>query len=166
MKYVIFSPHIDDETIGCHSLLSKGVVTSVYYFFEFDKERIIEGIAASHRFGFYPFFVSSLYSFKSVSKKSNPIFASDVTILVPRSDDHHYAHKMVNQMAKEVFSNLLFYSIDMNAGALPYEASDRKRDDLYQLYPSQKQYIDDHPQCYLLEHISEIDGSDSGGSNG
>lgn len=157
-RYVILAPHIDDETIGCHSLLVKGVVNSVYYFFEFDKKRMIEAIAASHKFGFMPFFATSLDIFKNVSKKYNPIFAPDVSILVPRIDDHHPAHQAVNRMAKEVFSNLLFYSIDMNAGAALYDESDRKRDDLYQLYPSQKQYFDDHPQCYLFEHISDMDG--------
>lgn len=162
MRYIIFAPHIDDETIGCHSFLSKGTVASVYYFFEFDQDRMIEGVAASHKFGFLPFFVSSLDSFKSVSRKYNPIFAPDVTILVPRIDDHHPAHKMVNRMAKDMFSNLLFYSIDMNAGATSYGDSNWKKDDLYQLYPSQKQYFDDHPQCYQFEHISKVDGIDSG----
>lgn len=162
MKYIIFAPHIDDETIGCHSLLSKGDVSKVYYFFEFDQDRIIEAMAASHRFGFLSFFVSSLDSFKSIPRKYNPIFDPDVTILVPRIDDHHPAHQLVNRTAKEMFSNLLFYSIDMNAGATSYGDSERKKDDLYHLYPSQKQYFDDHPQCYQFEHISEVDGVDTG----
>jgi hypothetical protein len=166
MKYIIFAPHIDDETIGCHSLLVKGAVTRVYYFFEFDKERVNEGLAASYKFGFTPFIVSNLDTFKNASKKYNPIFDPDITILVPRIDDHHPAHKMVNRMAKGVFSNLLFYSIDMNSGATQYRESDRKKAHLYHLYPSQKQYFDDCPQCYQFEHISETDGVDFGGLNG
>jgi len=162
MKYIIFAPHIDDETIGCHSLLLKGEVTSVYYFFEFYNQRINEGIRASYKFGFIPFFVTTLNKFKAESKRYSPIFASDVSILVPRIDDHHPAHKAINRMAKEIFSNLLFYSIDMNAGALSYNESDRKKDHLYQIYPSQKQYFDDHPQCYQFEHISKVDGVDTG----
>lgn len=156
-RYIIFAPHIDDEAIGCHSLLLKGEVKSIFYFFELDKDRCFEAVEASKRFGFHPFF-TDLDRFADLSKENHPRFNPDTTILVPRIDDHHPAHQAVNRMAKEVFSNLLFYSIDMNAGAALYDDSDRKRDDLYQLYPSQKQYFDDHPQCYLFEHISDTDG--------
>lgn len=158
MRAIIFAPHIDDETIGCHSLLSRVAVVSVFYFFECNEERKREGLVASRKFGFNPFFIPDIKWFFGFAREHHPIFAPDVSILVPRIDDHHPAHQTINRMAKEVFSNLLFYSIDMNAGAALYDESDRKRDDLYQLYPSQKQYFDDHPQCYLFEHISDMDG--------
>lgn len=157
-RYVIFAPHIDDETIGCHSLLQRGEVLTVFYFFEFDKIRVDEALEASRWFGFKPFFPDNIFYFEDIIKKYGQIFADDVKILVPRINDHHWAHKAVNRMAKSSFKNLLFYSIDMNDNPKRYDDDERKKDDLYRLYPSQKQYFDDHPQCYLFEHISDTDG--------
>lgn len=162
IRYVILAPHIDDETIGCHSLLQQEEVGSVFYFFEFDQNRVNEAAAASKWFGFTPFFPKSIEAFEDACKKHGPIFADDVAILVPRINDHHWAHKEVNRMAKRIFTNLLFYSIDMNDNPSRYH-DDRKKDDLYRLYPSQKQYFDDHPQCYLFEHISDTDGLENFG---
>lgn len=163
MKYVIFAPHIDDEVIGCHSLLQQEEVASVWYFFEFDENRMNEAVAAANWFGFAPMFPSRIEDFETACKKfGKTIFAHGTKILVPRIDDHHWAHKAVNRMAKRIFpKNLLFYSIDMNCNPERYN-DERKKEDLYRLYPSQKQYFDDHPQCYQFEHISKVDGVDTG----
>jgi|PlaIllAssembly_1097288.scaffolds.fasta_scaffold00001_48 hypothetical protein len=158
MKTVIFAPHIDDETIGCHSLLAKGEVTEVYYFFEYFEERVLEALKAAERFGFATRCVLDLVRFES---SFHSLFAPDDVILVPRIEDHHPDHQTVHRMAKSHHSNLLFYSVDMNSGAIPYTENEVKKNDLYRLYPSQKDYFDNHPQCYLFEHISK-----SGGQNG
>lgn len=160
MKTVIFAPHIDDETIGCHSLLSKGEVSTVYYFFEYFGDRVFEALKAAERFRFAPFFVLDLVKFENAFQS---LFAPDDLILVPRIEDHHPDHQMINRIAKAHHSNLLFYSIDMNVGPSIYAESETKKNDLYRLYPSQKDYFDNHPQCYLFEHIS---ASNYGGQNG
>jgi hypothetical protein len=160
MKTVIFAPHIDDEMIGCHSLLVKGEVTEVYYFFEYFENRVNEALKTSDQFGFATRCVLDLVKFENAF---HSLFDPDDIIFVPRIKDHHPDHQTVNHMAKRHHSNLLFYSVDMNDGPNTYTESDVKKNDLYQFYPSQKDYFDHHPQCYLFEHISK---SDSGGQNG
>lgn len=156
MRTIIFAPHVDDETIGCHQLLSKHAVHNVYYFFEHSGVREEEAKKAAKHFKFIPIFISDFDSFQ---KNFKLFFAFNDTILVPRIEDHHHDHQFINQFTKNQHSNLFYYSIDMNVNPDKYVNSELKKADLYSLYPSQKDYFDNHPQCYMFESVSDRDGA-------
>ncbi len=147
-KYSIIAPHIDDETIGCFTLLNAGQINKVYYVFETDQERLKEADKASHYFDF-KYEILPICDFNKIPK--------DEFLLVPNIKDLHIHHKMVNISAKMLSNDKLYYSVDMNTLKKPFKLWQNKRDILYHLYRSQYNYFDQNTQCYLFENIVESD---------
>lgn len=154
METIIFSPHVDDEVIGCFSWLNDGRIDKVYYFFELSDLRKEEAIASSKRFGFKPFFVDDLSVFEDSFSK---IFNKNDLILVPNIKDHHIHHKMINRMAKFHHTNLMYYSIDMNVTCDVVDFCNEKKESLYSLFPSQERYFNQHRESFLFEKIIKDD---------
>lgn len=148
MTYSILAPHIDDECIGCFDYLKSKDVEKVYYFFE-TESRIQEAYNAAEYFDFS----SEVIKLEDINK-----IPSDTILLVPNISDKHIDHKAVNIAAKKIKNTKIYYSVDMNI-AEPYSLWEKKKECLYNLYPSQKQYFDLNPQCYLFEMYMDEDYS-------
>lgn len=146
-KYSIIAPHIDDETIGCFNFLIENQIEKVYYVFE-TQERIQEAIKAAAYFNF-EYEVLDIENFNKIPKNK--------TLLVPNIKDGHIHHKLVNIAAKCLPNKKCYYSVDMNTFRLPIKNWEDKRDVLYSLYPSQKDYFNQNPQCYLFENVITLD---------
>lgn len=149
------APHIDDEVIGCYTLLKEGLITDVVYYDAADPIRVAESVKSSQKFGFKP-----LYSTWQHSWDESDVLAGD-NIFVPTIKDVHPDHKRVNmigrRLAAHTGANLFFYSIDMNTRGrrtLMREDIAAKRAALNELFPSQSKLLSDDKYS-LFEHISE-----------
>lgn len=154
-RNIILAPHVDDETIGCFSLLDSGLISEVVYFYDLTDERWDEAQRAGDLFGFE---VTNGDWRSGSSAWMNDILPED-TIIVPTVTDAHPDHKSVNLQGRRIAKNtgckLLFYSIDMN---VPYRQKtkywEEKRQVLDYLYPSQRQLLSDE-KYHLFEAITD-----------
>lgn len=146
MKALIIAPHVDDETIGCWSVLtSNNDVTVLYLNNELTQERVAEARSAGFHLGF------------------DPVFGSDEAavalrlyerVYVPSRRDWHADHKRANMQWRQHATH--FYSVDMERGTLLPNAAD-KRKALDLLYPSQASLWNNNDKYWLFEDIQEQD---------
>lgn len=144
--YVIFAPHVDDETIGCWRLLNQGLVSEVHYFFEVDHVRKFEAIAAACLYGFNPVFHEGL---------EKPVLPEDAIIMAPHIKDQHPHHKEVNYLAKSMPNKVSYYSVDMNVDffVLSEVEREKKKEDLFTLYPSQSNLFSNEKYFLFESHM-------------
>jgi len=149
MNYIILAPHIDDELIGCFSLIKDKKVKKVIYFFETTPERLEEAKEVSKHYGFEIEF-STIDDFK-------PEFNENDIILLPQKTDSHSHHKQVNQLKWKIKNKKKFYSIDMkNAKPLPLSVINEKEKALKKFYPSQINLFE-NAKYFLFEDIIDED---------
>lgn len=148
-NYVILAPHIDDELIGCFSLLRKGLVSDVYYFYDLDEQRIEEAKRLAKNLGFTPHFLES-YPYT---------FPEDKILLLPNIADLHPHHKNINTTYRREPNEKVYYSIDMNVKNRVLGEKERsdKLDLLRTYYPSQSKLIEGNDKYHLFESILETD---------
>ena len=146
---IILAPHIDDEMIGCWSVLNE--IDKVYYFFENTKERIKEAKATAEKFNFEPVFNSSINEIN---------FNKDDLVYAPSSFDLHKDHRLINRQAKKAQLKykfrLNFYSTDMNRKPVLLKDALLKKHNLLQLYPSQSTLFNNE-KYFLFEDIYKKD---------
>jgi hypothetical protein len=152
---VILAPHVDDEVIGCFSLLAAKKVSHVVYFFDLDPKRIKEAHASASYFGFNPVVLGAT----SWGAMNSTNFE---TILVPNIKDLHPHHKAVNQIGRSGLlpgQKILFYSVDMNTelSVLDQPKAERKLEALNTLFPSQKRLWLRDDKYWLFESIQQSD---------
>ena len=144
---IVLAPHIDDELIGVYSILSN--IDEVYYFYDITDERKQEAINTSKKFNFICRFNEKI-----------SLTALD-TVYVTSSFDLHKDHKELNRTAKklqkEIGFKLKFYSIDMNRKPKVLSNFSDKKDDMYELFPSQKGLFDSDEKYFLFEDIFDKD---------
>ena len=151
---LILAPHVDDELIGCSSLLypregreQREVI--VIYFQEFTYERAAEAVQASKTLGFtaYP---------PQLEETVREIAGRCDFVCVPSRRDHHPAHKAVNAKYRSIATH--FYSVDMEGSRpLSLAAAGEKRHYLNSLYPSQAALWENDHKYWLFEDIQEQD---------
>lgn len=153
---VIFAPHVDDEAIGCFSLLESGLVKEVRYFYDLTEARVREARMAGDRFGFQPTFGKP-----SLAEWYEHITPSRVLVL-PSISDSHPDHKLVNRSYRNLVDekHRAFYSVDLQTAktkvVLPPDIRERKLACLRELYPSQDIWEAD-ASYYLFENITHKD---------
>lgn len=150
-KYTILAAHVDDEVIGCFSLLDKQLVSKVIYFYDIEDDvRINEALACASRFGFHPVFGFDKYS-----------ILDDDLLLVPNINDSHPDHKKVNRLAKSLPNKKKYYSVDMNVKKQVLSSSDRtsKKHSLRTLFPSQSLLLSKDDKYHLFESILDDDSN-------
>lgn len=147
MKYTIFAPHVDDEVIGCYSLLKEKNI-KVVYFSELSLIRKKEALNASRAFQFK--FSFSGYNYKP---------AQDEILVVPCKEDLHPEHRKVNAFAKSFSNKKLYYTTDKNVAycVLPENAVTIKKMLMNRLYPSQAKLWENDDKYILFERIKETD---------
>lgn len=166
-KTVIFAPHCDDEVIGCFLPLIENSIDSIYYFNEVSSDRLREVDAVRRYFNLRTILVggTNIPDSSSLIERLNSIddliLEQDTLIYVPNIEDKHPDHKLVNLLAKTHFSEnpKRYYSVDMNVSKLSLETSlsQKKKELLYHLYPTQALYFDTHPQAYIFESSVQDD---------
>jgi len=147
--YVIFAPHIDDELIGCWSLIKQGLVREVIYFFDMTPLRKME---ARHIAKEYDFIVSFDPEFKEIEKST--------VLLIPNIRDMHPHHKSVNRVIKTYYPDhkKKYYSIDMNYKTALLPDYEDKRNALLRFFPTQASLFND-AKYYLFESIHDSEST-------
>lgn len=150
-RRIILAPHIDDEVIGCFTLLRNEYIDCVLYFFEKTKQRMKEAKASGKTFGFEPKFVTT-------SDFKKHILPDDI-IIVPNINDSHHHHKVINCLAKALPNKKQYYSIDMNVLKITLHPTlqNEKRKLLNDLFPSQKELFNQNMSYWLFESILHCD---------
>lgn len=157
---IVIAPHVDDEVIGCYSLLASGNIEKVIYITDFQEvteERKSEAYSASKMFGFIPVFCT-LASIRDHIRLNS-------TLYIPNIGDSHPHHKAVSKYIRSSSilssSDFMYYSIDMNKSPNLLSPEDRvsKLNALQKLYPSQAALFESDAKYYLFESIIPEDGS-------
>lgn len=148
MTTVILAPHIDDEIIGCWSVMNEPLL-QVIYFYEVDATRRAEAENAGRALGFTPHFVLP-------PKIVNEMLDKATKVYVPSRWDHHEHHRQINQAYREKATH--FYSVDMvNARTLPQQEMKAKYSALSTYYRSQQSLWTYDAKYYLFESIHPYD---------
>lgn len=158
MKNVILAPHIDDELIGCYSVISRHIQAKkighpsslhVLYFHDLTPERMQEASKFAEQGEFYVTFGP----FKEVVHSA---CSGALNVYVPHRKDAHIHHKGLNCMYRELATK--FYSVDMvGARPLGHEDAQEKKAMLDKYYPSQSKLWERDEKYFLFESIRDHD---------
>ncbi len=145
---IILAPHIDDELIGCFSILDS--IDIVYYFYDLTPERKREAEKLKSNFNYEIIYTNE-------DKIQNIDFSKD-TLYIPSSKDLHNDHRKINRLGNSLCTlNTMYYSIDMNRVPIKLDKSDVKKRLMYQYYPSQKNLFNSDEKYFLFEDIHKKD---------
>lgn len=151
LRVLILAPHVDDEVIGCSSVLrrARDLDLTVVWFEEVTPERMLEGQR-----------VANLLGYKAVTaehwhERLNLRRGSYDQVYVPSRSDSHFAHKLLNARFSDIATH--YYSVDMkNAVPLPEEAQQVKKS-LLTFFTSQQKLLDRDDKYWLFEDIRDTD---------
>lgn len=158
MLNLILAPHVDDEVIGCFSVLCGSVKgdTRVIYTASASDARIAEAFYAAEKLGFqYQF-----NSFKDVPGVLDQYTGCRIYAPDPHWESHP-EHKAVGALAWKFCQDngwpFISYSTNMN---VPYlqelspEMKNRKASALYQFYPTQRSLWEQDHRYFLFEGLA------------
>lgn len=147
MKTLIIAPHIDDEMIGCWSVLQdRARDITVCFGYELTPERRAEALKLVQ------FNVALVFGFDNLE----PDLSAYKEVYVPSRRDWHAQHKITNSKFRGWATH--FYSVDMEAGVYLGDAESKtKRAALDDIYPSQASLWATNAKYYLFEDIQSKD---------
>ena len=105
MNY-IFAPHLDDELIGCYSILS--TIDKIIYWTKDYREEDIEDVIKQGKYIF-----QANFDFSIISSKD--------TIYIPSRFDFHPLHHKVRKYGMTFDCKRMYYSVEMNVPWLEEE---------------------------------------------
>lgn len=148
MPILIIAPHVDDELIGCYSVLTdqnRNRPLVVGYGNLSNPGRRSEAAKAAETFGF------TFYQERELDS------APWSRVYVPAITDHHIEHKDLNRKWRKVATH--FYSVTNIDKGKPLSDNDAamKKVLLDVTYPSQKELWHNDAKFYLFENIQESD---------
>jgi len=162
-KNIVFSPHIDDEVIGCFEALNRGLITDVVYFYDITEERKREALASAARFGFTPWFCNIKHGeYAEIPVDIHTDIRAEDSIFCTTTKDSHPQHREVNRIAREYKMrrgcDLVFYTVDMESfqKPLPPVLRNAKKEALAELFPSQSALLENE-KYHLFEGYSVMD---------
>jgi len=136
MKY-IFAPHLDDEILGCYSILKE-----INYIIYFTSDYRTNTIQDNRQYIYYDDF-----DFKTIK--------SDDYIYLPSQYDYHPKHKEVNKFGYTIDAIRNFYSIEMNVPWLEEEKHPTKKREIFnEMYPGEDMKSDKY---FLFKSIKSYD---------
>lgn len=141
---IILAPHLDDEIIGCYSVLFENVITSM------QKAKVVY-FQKDYRSDNIPMIPNVEYLQWDGGLRSDE---SD-TIYIPSKFDYHPLHKKVNRIGRTLHGKKLFYSVEMNVPWLEEETNWRAKKELFnKLYPKEDMKNDKY---WLFKSIKPYD---------
>lgn len=145
MKTLIIAPHVDDETIGCWSVLNDpNRSITVAWLYELTSVRKREALGIP--------FVASVPE----TLLTDDFLKSFDEVYVPSRRDGHQDHKEANARFRKWATH--FYSVDMAKGRYLGDAQSKtKREALDKWFPSQASLWATDAKYYLFEDIQKKD---------
>lgn len=146
MNTLIIAPHVDDETIGCWSVLNDtNRSITVAWLYELTPQRRAEALSIH---------LVDVCKFGPIL--SEEFLGSFNEVYVPSRRDWHADHKEANARYRKWATH--FYSVDMQNGEyLGDEQSAQKRQALNTWFPSQASLWESNAKYYLFEDIQKED---------
>lgn len=149
---ILLAPHCDDELIGCHLSIKRGIIDLVVYV-DPPVGRLKFADIAGKELGFSVGTVDfkDLHTFL---ERWNDL--ENHIIFVPDVADNHPRHKAVNLMGRMSGCRLGYYSTDMNTGytkELSNKDKKEKREMLNRYYPDQKSLWENNWKYFLFEGV-------------
>lgn len=136
-RHIIFAPHLDDEILGCYSILSQ--IDLIVYFTRDYREELIK---TNDKYIYHEDF------------NPNSIIPSD-TIYLPSKFDYHPMHTMVRKFGHTLVCNKMYYSIEMNVPWLEEELDPKGKQQAFNtLYPNEDMHNDKY---FLFKSIKPYD---------
>ena len=143
-RNVILAPHLDDEIIGCFSVLKPG---DLVLFFK-DDYRAND----INRKG-YP------WTFEQIGLEDSPVLVPDDILYIPSRYDYHPLHRAVNRFGTAVkHKHKRWYSVEMNTPWLEEEADPVAKSALFRShYPGEVGTICKNDKYFLFKSIQPFD---------
>jgi len=143
MKY-IFAPHLDDEVIGCYSILDT-IDTIIYW-------------TNDYRVSNIPSFPESLKDKYILNTDFDfSIIDKEDIIYLPSKYDYHPLHRKVREFGMSFDCIKMYYSIEMNVPWLEEELDSKgKLELLRQMYPNESLF-ETNEKYYLFKSVKEYD---------
>lgn len=142
---VILAPHLDDEIIGCYSILDQ--VKHVLYFHGDYRSDLIE--------------MRSDCKYVDCSDdwyRALRYVDDDSEVYVPSRFDHHPLHRKVNRFRHNLPGKKWYYSVDMNVPWLEEEESpESKRRMCAVMYPKEMETLGKDDKWFLFKSIKPYD---------
>lgn len=144
-RNVILAPHLDDEIIGCFSILKKGDLV-VYFKDDYRADSINR---KGHPWTYELGHVNDDY----------PALRSDDVLYIPSRCDYHPLHQAVNRYAVGInHPKKIWYSVEMNTPWLQEEENPKMKLDLFKtLYPGEVETICKNDKYFLFKSIQSFD---------
>jgi len=151
---IILAPHLDDELIGCYSVLSR---VGLVIYFDRDEKRLdhLDAADIPRRYLWY-------HDSSAAAKVSLANQTSADILYVPSQFDYHPLHRIVRSCgidwAGRTKTQLRFYSVEMNVPWLEEEDDSKGKEALFrELYPSQVDTITKSDKYFLFRSIKSFD---------
>ena len=137
-KHIIIAPHLDDEIIGCYSILDK--IDLIIYHTKDYRETAIKDNPKYIHFGTF------LYNYT---------LHKSCTIYLPSKYDYHPRHNYLTQVYKKYKCKKMYYSVEMNVPWLEEEEDPGSKQALFdKLYPDEDMKSDKY---FLFKSIKPYD---------
>lgn len=145
-RNVIFAPHLDDEIIGCFSVLKRDDL--VLYFHDDYRANNL------NRKGY-----AWTYGHLSCDVDQQPTLRADDILYIPSRYDYHPLHQQVNRFAAAIkHPHKRWYSVEMNTPWLEEEARPADKLLLFsQMYPGEVATITKSDKYFLFKSIKPFD---------
>lgn len=140
MFSIVLAPHLDDEIIGCFSVLD--TVDLVYYFkADYREESVLEDGA----------FLRWDENDARLQHPSNLVY-------LPSKYDYHPLHRKVRSLGLNLPGKKMFYSVEMNTPWLEEEENpEAKRELLKTKYPQEYKTLNKNDKYFLFKSIQPYD---------
>jgi hypothetical protein len=134
---VVLAPHLDDEVIGCYSVLQE-VDAVVYFTRDYREDAVGDSLLYHH---------ADAFNLSELTPKDR--------VLIPSRWDYHPKHREVRKIGLGLCAEPLFYSVEMNVPWLEEEEDpEGKRKAFDELYPQEEM---PNPKYWLFRSIKPYD---------
>ena len=142
--HVVLAPHLDDEIIGCYSVLDK---VDLVLYFSVDYRADQNQDQRPGRILYVP-----------AGEWSLPQITTHDTVYIPSQFDYHPLHRKVRRVGLSLPGHKMFYSVEMNTPWLEEEADPEGKRNLFEkMYPGEVATISKSDKYFLFKSIQPFD---------
>lgn len=153
---IILAPHLDDEIIGCFSVLD--TIDTIIYFHDDYRGDFIDSVCNTLTHQLHLPDGKIKYVRFDTIKMLGYISNSDDTIYIPSKYDYHPLHRKVRKVGLALPGKKMFYSIEMNTPWLEEEEEPTAKRQLFiKMYPGEVKTLEKNDKYFLFKSIKPYD---------